>query len=144
MSKPEPQHLHSAYRFAVVAEPEYLPEESSPGAGLYRFAYTITITNTGTAPAQLIARRWVICDAHGHTEEVKGLGVVGHQPLLQPGESFQYTSGCSLRTASGTMHGHYFCVGEDGTPFDCEIPLFVLEASDPDAPGTGAKGRVLH
>jgi ApaG protein len=70
--------------------------------------------------------------------------VVGHQPLLQPGESFQYTSGCSLRTASGTMHGHYFCVGEDGTPFDCEIPLFVLEASDPDAPGTGAKGRVLH
>lgn len=144
MSKPAPKHPQPAHRFAVAAEPEYLPEESAPGAGLFRFAYTISITNTGTVPAQLIARHWVICDAHGRTEEVKGLGVVGRQPLLQPGESFQYTSGCGLRTASGTMHGHYLCVAEDGTPFECDIPLFVLEASDPDAPGAGAKGRVLH
>ena len=96
--------------------------------------------NTGEVPAQLIARHWVINDARGHTEEVKGLGVVGQQPLLAPGESFQYTSGCRLRTPSGTMHGSYFCVAADGERFEVEIPMFVLDAGD----GGVGSTRVLH
>ena len=133
------------YEFQVEVQPRYLPDQSTPDAGVFSFAYTITITNTGRAAAQLISRHWTISDARGHTEEVKGLGVVGHQPLLKPGESFQYTSGCRLHTASGTMHGSYFCVAEDGEQFTCPIPLFVLEATDADGPG-GAPltGRVLH
>lgn len=95
------------YQFAVEVLPEYLPEESEPEREVFAFAYTITITNTGDAPGQLISRHWIISDARGHTEEVKGLGVVGQQPLLKPGEAFQYTSGCRLRTASGTMHGTF-------------------------------------
>ncbi|QNP58031.1 Co2+/Mg2+ efflux protein ApaG [Paenacidovorax monticola] len=133
------------YEFQVEVQPQYLPEQSAPDEGVFSFAYTITITNTGRAPAQLISRHWIISDARGHTEEVKGLGVVGHQPLLKPGESFQYTSGCRLRTASGTMHGTYFCVGEDGEQFLCPIPLFVLEATDTDgSEGAPLSGRVLH
>ena len=92
------------------------------------------MTNTGEVPAQLISRHWVIVDAHGLSEEVKGLGVVGQQPLLRPGEAFQYTSGCRLRTASGTMHGSYFCVAGDGTRFEAPIALFVLEATPGAAP----------
>jgi len=125
------------YQFSVEVEPQYLPEQSAPGEDLYSFAYTITITNTGEATAQLISRHWHIGNAHGQTEEVKGLGVVGHQPLLQPGQAFQYTSGCRLRTATGTMHGSYFCVAEDGERFEVAIPPFVL-----DAGGGGA--RILH
>ena len=132
------------YQFDVQTLPEYLPEQSEPDAGVFSFAYTITITNAGTAPAQLISRHWIISDARGHTEEVKGLGVVGHQPLLKPGESFQYTSGCRLRTASGSMHGSYFCVAEDGEPFTCPIELFVLEAFSPGQPGQPMAARVLH
>lgn len=132
------------YQFAVEAEPAYLPEESDPAQGVYAFAYTITITNTGDAPGQLIARHWKITDARGHLEEVKGLGVVGKQPLLKPGESFQYTSGCRLRTPSGTMHGQFHCVGEDGSPFTAAVPLFVLEASGPGPHGQSLPGRVLH
>jgi ApaG protein len=123
------------YRFRVEVEPQYLPEQSAPEQDVYSFAYTITITNTGEVPAQLISRHWIIADALGHIEEVKGLGVVGQQPLLKPGESFQYTSGCRLRTASGTMQGSYFCVAEDGARFETEIPAFVLDD------GTS---RVLH
>lgn len=130
----------SKYQFSVEVEPQYLPEQSDPGQDAYGFAYTITISNTGEVAAQLISRHWIISDASGHTEEVKGLGVVGHQPLLKPGESFQYTSGCRLRTASGTMHGSYFCVAEDGERFETSIPLFVLEADGEAAP----RGRVLH
>lgn len=115
------------YRFSVAVEPQYLPDQSMPGEGVYSFAYTITISNTGEVPAQLISRHWIIADAQGGTEEVKGLGVVGHQPLLKPGESFQYTSGCRLRTPTGTMHGSYFCVADDGARFDVDIPLFVLD-----------------
>ena len=85
------------YQFDVEVLPEYLPEQSAPDTGVFSFAYTITITNAGDAPGQLISRHWIISDARGHTEEVKGLGVVGQQPLLKPGESFQYTSGCRLR-----------------------------------------------
>ena len=115
------------YQFRVDVSPQYLPDQSAPAQGVYSFAYTITITNDGEVPAQLISRHWRITDATGHVEEVKGLGVVGHQPLLRPGESFQYTSGCRLRTPSGTMHGIYFCVAEDGERFEVEIPLFVLD-----------------
>ena len=128
------------YQFSVDVAPQYLPEQSAPGEDVYGFSYTITITNTGTLPAQLIARHWLITDAAGHTEEVKGLGVVGHQPLLKSGESFQYTSGCRLRTASGTMRGSFFCVAEDGERFETDIPLFVLEATG----GSGEPARVLH
>jgi ApaG protein len=129
----------SKHLFSVEVQPEYLPEQSEPGASLYAFYYTITIRNAGRVPAQLISRHWVICDANGHTEEVKGLGVVGHQPLLKPGEAFQYTSGCRLRTPSGSMHGSFFCVAEDGEKFDAEVPLFVLD-------GLSASGgtRILH
>jgi ApaG protein len=123
------------YQFRVEVEPQYLPEQSDPEQGVFSFAYTITVTNTGEVAAQLIARHWVITDANQHIEEVKGLGVVGHQPLLQPGQSFQYTSGCRLRTSSGTMHGSYFFVAEDGERFDTEIPPFLLQ--------DGSR-RVLH
>jgi ApaG protein len=127
----------STYKFEVSVTTQYIAEQSDPQEESYAFAYTITVDNTGSVPAQLISRHWIIIDALGLTEEVKGLGVVGHQPLLKPGESFQYSSGCRLRTASGTMHGSYFCVAEDGERFDVTVPLFVLEADTPNA-------RVLH
>ncbi|RYF16778.1 MAG: Co2+/Mg2+ efflux protein ApaG [Comamonadaceae bacterium] len=123
------------HAFQVEVEPRYLPEQSSPEQGLWSFAYTITISNTGEVPAQLISRHWVITNELGEIEEVKGLGVVGQQPLLRPGESFEYTSGCRLRTASGTMQGSYFCVAEDGERFEVDIPPFVLDDGN---------RRVLH
>jgi ApaG protein len=115
------------YRFSVDVQPQYLPEQSVPEHELYSFAYTITVTNTGEVTAQLIARHWIITNAAGEIEEVKGLGVVGHQPLLKPGEAFQYTSGCRLRTPTGSMQGSYFCVAEDGERFEAEIPTFDLD-----------------
>jgi ApaG protein len=127
----------STYKFEVAVTTQYIAEQSDPSDASYAFAYTITVNNTGTVPAQLISRHWIIIDASGITEEVKGLGVVGHQPLLKPGESFQYSSGCRLRTPSGTMHGSYFCVAEDGERFEAPVSLFVLEADTPGA-------RVLH
>ena len=134
----------SKHQFDVEVAPQYLPEQSSPDSEVFHFAYTITITNAGQVPAQLISRHWIISDARGHTEEVKGLGVVGQQPLLKPGQSFQYTSGCSLRSASGTMHGTFHCVAVDGEPFSCSIPLFVLEATHPGASSQPMSARVLH
>lgn len=128
------------YQFSCDAAPRYLPEQSAPEQAIYGFSYTVTVTNTGEVAAQLISRHWIISDANGHTEEVKGLGVVGQQPLLKPGESFQYTSGSRLRTASGTMHGSYFFVAEDGERFEAAVSLFVLEAAD----ANGSSGRVLH
>ena len=125
------------YLFSVEVQPQYLPEQSEPEQSLFAFSYTITIRNVGKVSAQLISRHWVICDARGHTEEVKGLGVVGHQPLLKPGQSFQYSSGCRLRTSSGSMHGRFFCVAEDGERFEVPVSLFVLEDGSPQA-------RVLH
>ena len=118
----------SRYQFSVDVQPQYLPEQSLPHEHLYVFAYTITIRNTGQVAAQLIARTWSVNDSRGNTERVKGLGVVGHQPLLKPGEAFEYTSGTRLRTPTGTMHGSYFCVAEDGEKFDVDIPIFVLDA----------------
>ena len=132
------------YEFSCDVQPHYLAEQSAPEDGVYGFAYTVTITNTGEVAAQLISRHWIISDARGHTEEVKGLGVVGHQPLLKPGESFQYSSGSRLRTPTGTMHGSYFCVAEDGERFEAVIPMFVLDAGDAGGPGQAGGGRVLH
>ena len=115
------------YQFRVEVEPRFLPEQSAPSQGLFSFSYTITITNTGEVPAQLIARHWVISNSAGETEEVKGLGVVGQQPFLKPGEAFQYSSGCRLRTPAGTMHGSFFCVAEDAERFEVQIPPFMLD-----------------
>lgn len=128
------------YLFTCEVEPRYLAEQSSVEKGLYVFAYTVTITNTGSVTAQLIARHWIIDDAGGHSEEVKGLGVVGQQPLLRPGESFQYTSGTRLATPGGTMRGSFFCVAEDGSRFEALVPEFTLTA---EGDGTGP-ARVLH
>lgn len=130
----------SKYQFSCEVSPQFLPEQSAPEQELYGFSYTVTVTNTGEVPAQLISRHWIISDANGHNEEVKGLGVVGQQPLLKPGESFQYTSGSRLRTLSGTMHGSFFFVAEDGERFEVTIPLFVLEATH----NGGSSRRVLH
>jgi len=118
----------SKYQFRVDVSPLYQAEQSSPPQGLYVFSYTITITNVGLVPAQLISRTWNVNDANGHTERVRGLGVVGQQPLLKPGQSFEYTSGTRLRTPTGTMHGSFFCVAEDGEKFDVDVPMFVLDA----------------
>jgi ApaG protein len=123
------------YQFRVDVKPAYLPEQSAPEQGVFTFSYTITITNVGEVTAQLISRHWVITDSGGAVQEVNGLGVVGHQPLLAPGQSFQYTSGCRLGTPSGTMQGSYFFVAEDGKRFDTEIEPFILE--------DGSR-RVLH
>jgi len=127
------------YQFQVQVKPRYLADQSVPGQGQYFFAYTITIRNTGNIAAQLIARTWNVNDAQGHHEKIKGLGVVGHQPLLQPGETFEYTSGTRLRTPTGTMHGSFFCVAEDGEKFDVDVPMFVLDALS-ESGGT----RTLH
>ena len=115
------------YEFRVEVQPQYLPDQSAPEEGIYSFAYTITIVNAGEEPAQLIARHWIITNELGAVEEVKGLGVVGQQPLLKPGQSFEYTSGCRLRTPTGTMRGSYFCVAEDGERFEAEVPEFHLD-----------------
>ncbi len=114
------------YAVAIQVETQYLPEQSEPDDGRYFFAYHIQITNVGTQAAQLISRHWIISDADGHVEEVRGLGVVGQQPLLKPGESFAYTSGCPLATPVGTMRGSYQMVAEDGTRFEAPISEFVL------------------
>ncbi|MDZ7652020.1 MAG: Co2+/Mg2+ efflux protein ApaG [Burkholderiaceae bacterium] len=121
------------YEFTVTASPKYLAEQSDPEANQFVFAYTITVQNTGETTAKLISRHWVITDAEGKVEEVKGDGVVGEQPVLAPGEAFRYTSGCPLETPVGSMRGTYHCVAEDGTHFDAAIPEFVL-----------AMPRVLH
>lgn len=114
------------YRIEVSPMPQFIPEQSDPENDRYIFAYTITVKNIGEIPAQLVSRHWIITDANNEVQEVRGLGVVGKQPLLQPGESFQYTSGSSLTTPIGTMKGSYQMVAEDGTHFEAEIPEFVL------------------
>ena len=116
------------YKLSVEVTPNYLPEQSSPQDRLFAFSYTVLIHNSGNMAAQLISRTWHINDAEGLHEKVKDLGVVGHQPLLQPGESFEYTSGTRLRTPTGTMHGSFFCVAVDGEKFEVDIPMFVLDA----------------
>ena len=117
-----------------MANPEFtctvsvrpLPEQSQPEAGVHAFAYTVTIRNTGDVAGQLIGRQWIIEDANGKVEEVRGLGVVGQQPVLKPGQEFEYTSGTRLDTPSGTMQGTYFCMTEDARPFQAPIGEFAL------------------
>jgi ApaG protein len=123
----------SKYHISVSPRAFYIAEQSNADAGRYAFAYTITITNTGAMPAQLISRHWIITDANNLVQEVKGQGVVGAQPKLKPGESFEYTSGSMLATPVGTMRGSYQMVADDGTRFDAPIPEFTLSAP-----------RVLH
>ena len=115
-------------RYEVTVEPvaRFLADQSDPAKNQYVFTYTITITNTGDIAAQLLGRHWIITDADHKVQEVKGLGVVGQQPLLQPGESFEYTSGASIPTSVGTMHGSYQMLAADGKAFDAPIPLFTL------------------
>jgi ApaG protein len=114
------------YEIRVDVVTRYLPEQSDPESDRYVFSYAITITNVGSIAAQLISRHWLITDASGRVQEVRGLGVVGNQPLLQPGERFEYASGSALETPVGTMKGTYQMVAEDGTQFDATIPEFVL------------------
>jgi ApaG protein len=114
------------YDIRVDVVTRYLPEQSDPESDRYVFSYAITITNVGSIAAQLISRHWLITDASGRVQEVRGLGVVGNQPLLQPGERFEYASGSALETPVGTMKGTYQMVAEDGTQFDATIPEFVL------------------
>jgi ApaG protein len=112
--------------FTCSVSVRHLPEQSEPDSGVYAFAYTVTIRNTGSVTAQLIARHWVITDTRGHTEEVRGLAVVGQQPLLKPGERFEYTSWTRIATPQGSMHGTFFCMTEDAHPFDTPVPEFGL------------------
>ncbi len=121
------------YQITINVDTTYLADQSDPSSDRYVFSYTISIANTGTVAAQLISRHWIITDADNVVQEVKGLGVVGEQPLLRPGESFEYTSGTAMATPVGTMRGTYQMVAEDGNKFDAEIPQFTL-----------AMPRVLH
>lgn len=117
---------HKRYEFAITVETAFIPDQSDEAQNRYVFSYTITISNVGSMPAQLISRHWIIKNALEEVQEVRGLGVIGEQPLLRPGEQFQYTSGCVLTTPVGTMEGSYQMVAEDGTQFDAPIPLFHL------------------
>lgn len=121
------------YDITVKARSAFVPEQSDEHTHRYVFSYTITLTNTGTVAAQLISRHWVIADAENQVQEVRGLGVVGEQPLLKPDESFEYTSGTMIGTPVGTMTGSYQMVAEDGTRFEARIPEFILSVP-----------RVLH
>jgi len=121
------------HEIAVKAAAQYLADQSDEAAARYVFSYTVTIRNVGSIAAQLISRHWIITDAQGLVQEVRGLGVVGAQPLLQPGESFEYTSGASIATPVGTMRGSYQMLAQDGSRFDAPIPEFTLSVP-----------RVLH
>ena len=114
------------YGIEVAAATQYLAEQSDEAANRYVFAYTITLRNTGSVAAQLISRHWIITDAQGLVQEVRGLGVVGAQPRLEPGQRFEYTSGAAIATAVGTMKGTYQMVAADGTRFEAPIPQFTL------------------
>ncbi|MBU1665753.1 MAG: Co2+/Mg2+ efflux protein ApaG [Gammaproteobacteria bacterium] len=121
------------YHITVTTRTQFIPEQSDESAERFVFAYTITIANSGQIPAQLISRHWVITDAHEKVQEVRGLGVVGEQPLLKPGEQFEYTSGTAIATPVGAMKGSYQMVAEDGSQFEAEVSEFILSVP-----------RVLH
>jgi ApaG protein len=114
------------YAIEVSVDTQFVLEQSQPESDRYVFAYTITLRNVGGVPARLLSRHWVITDANGKIEEVRGDGVVGEQPRLQPGEGYSYTSGAVLATSVGTMRGEYFLHADDGTDFETPIPEFVL------------------
>ncbi|MCX7144075.1 MAG: Co2+/Mg2+ efflux protein ApaG [Proteobacteria bacterium] len=121
------------YEVSVSTETRYIADQSDEAKDRFVFSYTVTIRNSGTIPAQLISRHWIITDSRNEVQEVRGLGVVGAQPLLKPGEDFEYSSGTALATPVGTMRGSYQMVAEDGTQFDAAIPEFTLSVP-----------RVLH
>jgi ApaG protein len=112
--------------FTTSVTVRHLPEQTNREAGQFAFAYTISIRNSGDTTGQLIARHWIVTDANGHVEEVRGLAVVGHQPVLKPGESFEYTSWTRIATPNGTMRGTFFCMTEDARPFDAPVGEFGL------------------
>jgi ApaG protein len=124
LSEPTSTALTDGIR--VTVQSIYLPDQSSPEDERYVFAYTVAITNEGDEPAQLRTRHWIITDGRGEIDEVRGDGVVGEQPRLTPGQSFQYTSGCVLKTPLGTMHGSYQMYRDNGSAFDAEIAPFTL------------------
>ena len=113
-------------QFTTTVAVRHLPEQTDREAGQFAFAYTVTIRNSGDVTAQLIGRHWIVGDANGHVEEVRGLAVVGQQPVLKPGETFEYTSWTRLATPNGTMRGTFFCMTEDAQPFDAPIGEFGL------------------
>ncbi|MDE2564668.1 MAG: Co2+/Mg2+ efflux protein ApaG [Burkholderiales bacterium] len=117
MAKPE---------FSCEVSVQYLPEQSQPPEGPYAFAYTVSVRNTGDITAQLVARHWIVTDADGRIEEVRGLAVVGHQPLLKPGDHFEYTSWTRIATPHGQMRGTFFCMTEDARSFEAPVPEFQL------------------
>ncbi len=121
----------TAYAMHIDVQPHYVQEQSSPDNDSFVFAYHVRIKNIGQIAAQLISRHWVIKNADGNIEEISGLGLVGRQPFLQPGQSFEYTSACPLNTASGSMRGSFFCVAEDGERFD--VPVLPFELFIPKA-----------
>ena len=121
------------YDITVTAKSTSIPGESGEARGRYVFAYTITIVNSGSVAARLVSRHWIITDADNRVQEVRGLGVIGEQPLLKPAQSYEYTSSTAIPTAVGTMRGSYQMVAEDGVAFDAPIPEFTLSAP-----------RVLH
>jgi ApaG protein len=114
------------YNIEVEVETQYIEEQSVPDQDRYVFAYTITIHNSGKLPAKLLSRHWIVTDANNKIHEVKGEGVVGEQPHLQPGENFRYTSGTMLETPVGSMQGSYQMIADDGVEFDADIPVFTL------------------
>ena len=125
--------MSTKYEFTIAAKSLFLADQSDEENDRYVFAYTITITNTGEVSGQLLSRHWIITDATNDVQEVRGMGVVGQQPVLKPGESFQYSSGSAITTPVGTMRGSYQVIAEDGTRFDAPIPEFTLSVP-----------RVLH
>jgi ApaG protein len=114
------------YDVKVIPKSFYVEEHSQPERNRYVFAYTITIRNEGRVAARLLTRHWIITDANGKVDEVRGEGVIGEQPYLRPGEEFEYTSGAVLQTAVGSMQGSYQMVADDGAHFDATIPAFTL------------------
>lgn len=125
--------MEKQHGIIIQTQVKYLQDQSDESADRFVFSYTISITNLGTVAARLVSRHWVITDAYNHVQEVRGQGVVGEQPLLQPNQSFEYTSGTVLSTQVGTMRGSYLMRGDDGDDYDVEIPEFVLSVP-----------RVLH
>jgi len=126
--KGSPNYEQTTRSIKVRALPSFLADQSEPEENKFLWSYTITIENTGPETVQLIARYWQITDETGYIQEVRGPGVVGAQPVLEPGQSFEYTSGCPLNTASGSMHGRYLMRAASGEAFEVDIPIFLLES----------------
>lgn len=120
---------HNIHNIHISVTPQYLAEHSAPARARYVFAYTVRMENRGHRAAQLLTRHWLITDAEGKTEEVRGAGVIGEHPHLSPGQSYEYTSGTLLKTPVGSMRGSYQMRDEDGTLFDAIIPTFTLSAA---------------